>query len=81
MSRKKQSRGASNFSTTGYLYQLEFCLEKKGEVELNLHESVVLIMCKILEKSYCTVYFNNFFSSPLRILKLFKKSIYGMGTA
>ena len=40
MSRKNQSSGASNFSTTGYLYQLELCLEKKVEVELNLRESV-----------------------------------------
>ena len=68
-------------STIGYLYQLELYLGKKDEVELNLGESVVLKMCKALEKSYCTVYFDNFFNSPLLISKLFKKGIYGVGTA
>ena len=38
-------------------------------------------MCKALEKCYCIVYFDNFFNSPLLISKLFKKRIYGVGTA
>ena len=68
-------------STTDYLYQIELYLGKKDEVGLNLVESVVLKMCKVLEKSYCTVYFDNFFNSSLLISKLFRKGIYGVGTA
>ena len=68
-------------STTGYLYQLELYLGKKDEVELNLGESVVLKIYKVLEKSHYTVYFDNFFNGPLLILKLFKKDIYGVETA
>ena len=68
-------------STIGYLYKLELYLRKKGEAELNLGESVVSKMCKVLEKSLCTVYFDNFFNSPLLISNLFKKGIYGVGTA
>ena len=37
-------------STRSYLYQLELYLGQKDEVELNLGESVVLKMCKVLEK-------------------------------
>ena len=68
-------------STIGYLYKLELYLGKKDEAELNLGESVVSKMCKVLEKSLCTVYFDNFFNSPLLISNLFKKGIYGVGTA
>ena len=38
-------------------------------------------MCKVLEKTFYTVYFDNFFNSPLLISKLFKKDIYGVGAA
>ena len=37
-------------------------------------------MTKDLERSFCTVYFDNFFNSPKLIEKLFQKSIYGIGT-
>ena len=64
-----------------YLYQLELYLWKKDEVKLNLGESVALKMRKVLEKLYCTVYFDNFLHSPLLISKLLKKGIYDIGTA
>ena len=67
--------------TTCYLYQLELYLGKKDEIELNLGESVELKMCKVLEKNYCIVNFDNFFNIPLLISKLFKKGLYGAGTA
>ena len=54
---------------------------EERKVELNLGESFVSKMCKALEKCYCIVYFDNFFNSPLLISKLFKKRIYGVGTA
>ena len=68
-------------SATRYLYQLDMYLGKKENVETNLGESVVLKMSEVLENTYCTVYFNNFFNSSLLIFKLFEKGIYGTGTA
>lgn len=67
-------------SKTGYLYQLDLYLGKKDHVEYNLGEGVVLDMCKPLENTFCTVFFDNFFNSPRLISSLFKKGIYGIGT-
>ena len=50
------------------------------EFNLGLGEEVVLQLTKDLERSFCTVYFDNFFNSPKLIEKLFQKSIYGIGT-
>ena len=57
-------------SKTGYLYQLDLYLGKKEKTEENLGPSVVLKMTECLENSYCTVFFDNFFNSPLLITKL-----------
>ena len=54
-------------NSTGYLYQPEIYLGKKNEVERNFAASAILKMYKGLEKSYCTVYFDNFFNSHLLI--------------
>ena len=43
-------------------------------------EEVVFQLTKDLERSFCTVYFDNFFNSPKLIEKLFQKGIYGIGT-
>ena len=50
------------------------------EFNLGLGEEVVLQLTKDLERSFCTVYFDNFFNSPKLIEKLFQKGIYGIGT-
>ena len=50
------------------------------EFNLGLEEEVVLQLTKDLERSFCTVYFDNFFNSPKLIEKLFQKGIYGIGT-
>ena len=46
---------------------------------MNLSKILVLNMSEVLENSYCTVYFDNFFNSPLLISKLLKKWLYGVG--
>ena len=67
---------------SGYLYQMDIYLGRKQTPEFNLGlgEEVVLQLTKDLERSFCTVYFDNFFNSPKLIEKLFQKGIYGIGT-
>ena len=69
-------------SKSGYLYQMDIYLGRKQTPEFNLGlgEEVVLQLTKDLERSFCTVYFDNFFNSPKLIEKLFQKVIYGIGT-
>ena len=69
-------------SKSGYLYQMDIYLGRKQTPEFNLGlgEEVVLQLMKDLERSFCTVYFDNFFNTPKLIEKLFQKSIYGIGT-
>ena len=69
-------------SKSGYLYQMDIYLGRKQTPEFNLGlgEEVVLQLTKDLERSFCTVYFDNFFNSPKLIEKLFQKGIYGIGT-
>ena len=43
-------------------------------------EEVVLQLAKDSERSFCNVYFHNFFSSPKLFEKLFQKGIYDIGT-
>ena len=69
-------------SKSGYLYQMDIYLIRKQTPELNLclGEEVALQLTKDLERSFCTVYFDNVFNSPKLIEKLFQKSIYGIAT-
>ena len=69
-------------SKFGYLYQMDIYFGKKQTPEFNLGlgEEVDLQQMKVLERSFCTVYFDNFFNTPKLTEKLFQKSIYGIGT-
>lgn len=67
-------------SKTGYLYEFELYLGKKNKTELGLGETVVLNLSKKLENTFCKLYFDNFFTSPALISKLFEKGIYCIGT-
>ena len=69
-------------SRSGYLYQMDIYLGRKQTPEFNLGlgEEVVLQLTKDLERSFCTVYFDNFFNSPKLIEKLFQKGISGIET-
>ena len=61
---------------------MDIYLRRKQTPKFNLGigEEVVLQLTKDLERSFCTVYFDNFFNSPKLIEKLFQKGIYGIGT-
>ena len=61
---------------------MDIYLERKQTPEFNLGlgEKVVLQLTKDLERSFCTVYFDNFFNGPKLIEKLFQKGIYNIGT-
>ena len=68
-------------SKTGYLYEMDMYLGKKEkETEYNLGESVVIKLCESLKGTFCTIFFDNFFSSPNLIKKLHADKIYGVGT-
>ena len=69
-------------STYGYLYQTDIYLGRKQTPKFNLGvgEEVVSQLKKDLERSFCSVYFDNIFNSPKLIEKLFHKYIYGIGT-
>ena len=58
---------------------MDIYLGKKQTPEFNLglREEVVLQLTKDLERSFCALYFDNFFNSPRLIEKLFQKGIYG----
>ena len=62
---------------------MDICLgrNKTPEFNLDLGEEVVLQLTKDLERSFFTVYFDNFFNRPKLIEKLFRKDIYGIETA
>ena len=47
---------------------------------LGLWEEVVLQLTKDFERSFCTVYFDNFFNNPKLIEKVCQKGLYGIGT-
>ena len=64
----------------GYLYHFDKHLGKKSKTEFGPAESVVLTLCKNLKNSYCYVFFDNFFTSPNLMLKLFEDGIYAAGT-
>ena len=60
---------------------MDIYLGRKQKPEFNLGhgEEVVLQLTKELERSFCTVYFDNFCNSPKLIEKLFQKDIYCIG--
>ena len=67
-------------SSSGYLYETHLYLGKKQETEYSSGESVVLNLSQSLRDIYCTLYFDNFFSSSALIAKLFDDGIYDIGT-
>ena len=67
-------------SSSSDLYETHLYLGKKQETEYNLGESAVLNLSQSVRDTYCTLYFDNFFSSSALIAKLFDDGIYGIGT-
>ena len=65
---------------SGYLYEVDMYLGKKGNTEFGLGESVILPLCQKLKDTYCFVFFDNFFTSPALLVKLLEMGIYATGT-
>ena len=65
---------------SGYLYQFDMYLGKKGNTEFCFGESVILSLCQKLKDTHCFVFFDNFFTSPALLLKLLEMGIYATGT-
>ena len=65
---------------SGYLYEFNMYVGKKGNTELGLGESVVLSLCQKLNDTYCYVFFDNYFTSPTLLVKLLEMGIYATGT-
>ena len=65
---------------SGYLYEFDMYLGKKGNIEFGLGESAVLSLCQKLKDTYCFVFFDNFFTSPALSFKLLEMRIYVTGT-
>ena len=59
------------------MYLGNMYLGKKQETEYNL--GVVLNLSQSLRDAYCTLCFDNFFSSPTLIGKLFDDGIFDIG--
>ena len=66
-------------SSNGYLYELYLYLGRKQNVEVNIGEGVVMQLSEKLKGTFCTLFFDNFFNSPLLINKLFEENIYTIG--
>ena len=60
-------------SKIGYLYELRMYLVRKDSTEYNLGNSVEVNLATSLNDSYCTLHFDDFFSSPSLIQVLFEK--------
>ena len=65
---------------SGYLYEFDMYLGKKGNTKSGLGESVILSLCQKLKDMYCFVFFDNFFISPALFVKLLEMGIYVTGT-
>ena len=50
---------------SGYLYEFDMYLGKKGNTEFGLSESAALSLCQKLKDTHCFVLFDNFFTSPV----------------
>ena len=63
-------------SKTGYLYEFDLYLGKKKDGDqYTLGESVILQLSEMLKNTFCTVFFYNFFNSPILVEKLFDDGI------
>ena len=62
-------------SSNGYLYEFDLYFGKKQNVEVDLGEDMVMHLSEKLKGTFCTLFFDNFFNSPLLINKLFEENI------
>ena len=64
---------------SGYLYEFDMYLGKKN-TKFVLDEFVVLSLSQKLKDTRCFVFFDNFFTSPVLLVKLSEMRIYATGT-
>ena len=60
----------------GYVYQLDKYRGLKTTKELNLAEKFMLNVYKDLKNTYCFIYLENFFNSPMLINKFHDEGLY-----
>ena len=65
---------------SGYLYEFNMYVGKKGNTELGLGESAVISLCQKLKDRYCYVFFDNYFTSPTLLVELLQMGMYATGT-
>ena len=61
------------------MYEFDLYFGKKQNAEVNLAEGRVMQLSEKLKGIVCTLFFDNFFNSPLSINKLFEENIYAIG--
>ena len=64
---------------SGYLYEFNMYLGKKGNTKFGLGKSVILSLCQKLKDTHCFVFFDNFFTSLALLFKLLEMGIYATG--
>ena len=64
---------------SGYSYEFNIYVRKKGNTELGLGESVVLSLCQKLKDTYYYVFFDNYFTSPTLLVKPLEIGVYATG--
>ena len=67
-------------SHNGYVSEFQVYVGKTGDSEKGLGSRVVKDLTKKISKQYYHIYFDNFFSSPLLLVHLYEKGLYGCGT-
>ena len=65
---------------SGYLYEFDMYLGKKGNTEFGLGESAILSLCQKLKDTHYFVFFDNSFTSPAPLVKLLEMGTYATGT-
>ena len=67
-------------SNIGYAYHFKLNLEKKSKNDLPVGEYFILDLVEGFKNTYATIFFDNFFSSPTLIQKLYDDELYDIET-
>ena len=84
MSLKSIERGfkiwCRNDATSGHLFQFNIYTGRKENKEGDLGENVVMQLSRLLVRTNIRLFFENFFTTPLLMLKLIEDQICSCGT-
>ncbi len=67
-------------SETGYLFEYDIYLGKSVETSDSVSEKVVIKLTSCLSGTNCRLFFDNFYTSPSLLSKLFESNLYAIGT-